>query len=149
MLWRAAFAFFALPGMVAFVVPLTLALSQHGLFRARPLGLAMLSLGLVILVWCVVEFYVSGRGTLAPWAPPQRLVTTGPYRFSRNPMYIGVALILLGWAWCFWSLLLAIYAMVVSVAFHIRVLIGEEPRLTLAFGEAWDAYRTKVPRWLY
>jgi len=54
--------------------------------------------GLVVLLWCVRDFYVSGRGTLAPWNPPKRLVVVGLYRFTRNPMYIGVLMVVGGWA---------------------------------------------------
>ena len=94
-----------------------------------------------------MEFYVAGRGTLAPWAPPERLVCSGPYRFSRNPMYVGVALILISWAVLFSSLILTAYAAIVLLAFHIRVIVGEEPRLARTFGADWQSYRTRVPRW--
>ncbi|MGO9931055.1 MAG: methyltransferase family protein [Steroidobacteraceae bacterium] len=149
MLWRALFAFLVLPGMVAFAVPLALVANRLASFSPRPPGLLILFAGVLVLVWCTVEFYVSGRGTLAPWSPPQRLVAAGPYRFSRNPMYIGVMLILMGWAVLFWSLGLTLYAAVVLLAFHIRVVIGEEPQLKRTFGADWEAYRTRVPRWLF
>ena len=99
MLWRALLAFLALPGMVAIAVPALFAARQlrgGGMFH--PLGLLPLGAGLVLLLWCVRDFYVSGKGTLAPWAPPENLVTSGLYRYSRNPMYVAVALMLFGWA---------------------------------------------------
>ena len=94
--WR-AFAFIALPVTVAFVVPLLL----RGRTGPALIGFPFLAAGTVLLLWCVRDFYVAGRGTLAPWAPPQRLVTAGLYRVSRNPMYIAVLLILCGWALTF------------------------------------------------
>jgi protein-S-isoprenylcysteine O-methyltransferase Ste14 len=97
----------------------------------------------------VREFYVAGRGTLAPWAPPQHLVVSGPYRFSRNPMYIAVGLILAGWAVLYQSPALWIYALLVGLAFHLRVLFGEEPRLARTFGAAWESYRAVTKRWLW
>lgn len=100
---RAVVAFLALPGMVAFAVPLLVlrpAITAAGL---APAGFAPVVLGCVILLWCVHDFYVAGRGTLAPWSPPSRLVIIGLYRFSRNPMYVGVLLILCGWAIAFRS----------------------------------------------
>jgi len=103
MLWRALFAFLVLPGIVAFAFPLALLGERLNTFSPRPLGLLSLFAGVIVLVWCTVVFYVSGRGTLAPWSPPQQLVVVGPYRFSRNPMYVGVTLILSGWAVLFWS----------------------------------------------
>ena len=78
MLWRAVFAFLALPGIVAFVAPLAIVSNQLPSLRLRRLGTLVVLPGVFILVWCVVEFYVSSRGTLAPWAPPQYLVVTGP-----------------------------------------------------------------------
>jgi protein-S-isoprenylcysteine O-methyltransferase Ste14 len=149
MLWRAVLAFLALPGIVGFAIPLALASGQAASFRARPLGLLALSIGVALLLTCTYKFYVSGRGTLAPWSPPKRLVRDGPYRYSRNPMYVGVALILIGWADLFWSQVLTVYATAVVIAFHVRVIVGEEPWLARTFGEEWESYRAQVPRWLF
>ena len=147
MLCRAILAFLALPGVVGFAIPLLLAGSMPA-FRMQSLpGLLVLCVGLVLLLWCVREFYSVGRGTLAPWMPPKFLVVSGPYRYCRNPMYVGVALILLGWAILFRSAILLIYLAGVSVAFHLRVALAEEPRAAQTFGEAWGRYRAQTPRW--
>ena len=89
----------------------------------------------------------AGKGTLAPWAPPRELVVTGLYRYSRNPMYIAVVLVLAGWALGSRSRFLTIYAMAVTLAFHLRVVVGEEPWLARTYGEKWANYKTQVPRW--
>ena len=144
---RAVIAFLALPGMVAFVVPLVVITAPAQRTLVQPWGLMPLALGLLVLVLTVREFYVAGRGTLAPWSPPVRLVTSGLYRFSRNPMYLGVLLILAGWAIVFWSPALAFYAATVAIAVHLRVLLHEEPFLARTQPEAWRAYRLRVRRW--
>jgi protein-S-isoprenylcysteine O-methyltransferase Ste14 len=149
-LWRALLAFLALPGVFAIAIPALLAaarLRAGGAFH--PAGLLPLCLGLVLLLWCVRDFYVAGKGTLAPWAPPRHLVTAGPYRYSRNPMYVAVASMLIGWAVSFSSTSLAVYAAAVIVAFHLRVVLGEEPWLARTHGASWEAYRARVPRWLF
>ena len=149
MLWRALLAFLALPGIVAIAVP---AWTAVGILRAgghfHAVGLLPLGLGFTLLLWCVRDFYVAGRGTLAPWSPPKHLVTVGLYRFSRNPMYVAVLTMLFGWALAFASSGLAVYAALVCVAFHLRVVFGEEPWLARTHGAAWDEYRARVPRWL-
>ena len=89
-----------------------------------------------------------GRGTLAPWAPPSQLVTVGLYRYSRNPMYVAVLTVLTGWAVCFGLRSLWIYAVCVAIAFHLRIILAEEPRLGKTHGEGWTTYRARVPRWL-
>jgi hypothetical protein len=112
------------------------------------LGLLPLILGVVLLLWTVRDFYVAGRGTLAPWSPPEELVVVGLYRISRNPMYIAVIFVLVGWAIGFQSPLLGIYAVVIAVGFHLRVMFGEEPWLARVHGEKWRLYKEQVPRWL-
>jgi len=144
---RAVVAFLALPGTVAFLVPLLLAPGGWTSF-VDPRGLLPLGAGIAMLLWCVREFYVAGRGTLAPWSPPEALVITGPYRFSRNPMYIGVLLILSGWALGFRSWPLGAYAFIVGIAFHLRVLLHEEPWLDRTFGATWTDYKARVSRWI-
>ena len=145
---KAILAFLALPGMVAFLIPLAL-VAPRGLDTfSNPVGLLPLCVGIVCLLWCVVEFYRAGRGTLAPWTPPKALVVTGLYRYSRNPMYVAVLLILLGWAIGFRSWALGSYAVMIAIAFHLRVVLNEEPFLLRTQGEAWQHYSSTVPRWL-
>jgi protein-S-isoprenylcysteine O-methyltransferase Ste14 len=143
---RAVVAFVAMPGMVALLVPGLLMRPADA--RAGVAGLVVLAVGLALLLWCVRDFYVAGRGTLAPWAPPQRLVIVGLYRWSRNPMYVAVLTMLAGWAIAYGSRALWMYAGVVAVAFHLRVLLHEEPFLARMHGDAWTEYRARVPRWL-
>lgn len=143
--WRAFVAFLALPTVVAFVVPGLLRPSDTR-FRVSALPLAVA--GITMLLWCVRDFYITGRGTLAPWAPPKHLVTIGLYRVSRNPMYVAVLLIIAAWALGFRSVALAFYGAGVAAMFHLRVITYEEPWLARTFGPAWLAYRARVPRWL-
>jgi protein-S-isoprenylcysteine O-methyltransferase Ste14 len=145
--WRALVAFVVLPGAVAFAIPL-------GLLAPHPVDATFdhrawlpLAVGGALLVWCVRDFYANGKGTLAPWAPPKYLVTTGPYRVSRNPMYIAVALVLWSWATGFHSWPLATYAIVVMVAFHVRIIVNEEPFLARVHKDEWERYKARVPRW--
>ena len=148
MLVRAVLAFLALPGVVAFVIPLLLARVDRGRML-HPIALVPLLLGIALLLWCVREFYVRGKGTLAPWDPPRHLVASGPYRVSRNPMYVAVATILFGWAVAFASRAHLWYALVVAVAFHLRVVLAEEPFLVRTHAEEWTLYKARVPRWIF
>lgn len=149
MLARALIAFLAMPGMVAFAIPATWLWHTSRLDLVHPVGLAALVPGAIALLWCVRDFYVSGKGTLAPWAPPERLVVVGLYRFSRNPMYVAVVLVLLGWSVSFASRSLLAYTAVVAIAFHLRVVFGEEPWLARTHGGEWQQYASQVPRWFW
>lgn len=145
---RAVVAFLVLPGVVAFAVPFFLAHREGHEPALLPFGGALFLLGMVALLGCVRDFYVAGRGTLAPWAPPTRLVRVGLYRFSRNPMYLSVLVVLVAWAVTYRSRTLLLYAAVVAVAFQLRVVLGEEPWLATRHTAEWHAYAAGVPRWL-
>ena len=144
--WRSLAAFLALPGVVALLVPWLLARAAPGGFSAA--GVPPLAVGLALLLWCVRDFHVAGRGTLAPWAPPRRLVVVGLYRHTRNPMYVAVTLVLFGWALGARTTTLWLYALGVAIAFHLRVVLGEEPWLARTHGDDWTRYVSRVPRWL-
>ena len=142
---KALLAFLVLPGTIAFAVPLLLLKPAAAPLRMP--GVLVVAAGSALLLWCVSEFYVSGRGTLAPWSPPRTLVVTGLYRFSRNPMYVAVILILWGWAAGYQSPGLAVYALGIMLGFHLRVVFGEEPWLARRHGQQWERYKASVPRW--
>jgi protein-S-isoprenylcysteine O-methyltransferase Ste14 len=146
---RAIAAFIALPGIVAFALPIWIGISTRLPARCVALAALPLCLGMFLLLWCVREFYVAGRGTLAPWDPPQHLVTTGPYRISRNPMYIGIVTILTGWCVLWDSRTLIVYTVFFLCGFHLRVLWFEEPWAARKFGAQWQEYRVRIPRWLF
>jgi protein-S-isoprenylcysteine O-methyltransferase Ste14 len=147
---RALIAFIALPGVVALAIPAVVGFRQYGTDgQFFAIGLLPLGVGLALLLWCVRDFYTSGKGTLAPWSPPRRLVTSGLYRFSRNPMYVAVAMMLAGWAVLFWSAVLGAYGLGVLIGFQLRIVFGEEPYLARTHGEQWREYAARVPRWLW
>jgi protein-S-isoprenylcysteine O-methyltransferase Ste14 len=146
---RAVLAFLALPGVFALLVPAAWLCLSSRTDLVQPLGLVPLMVGFAALLWCVRDFYVAGKGTLAPWAQPTELVVVGLYRYSRNPMYIAVTLMLLGWAFAFGSNGLLVYAAAVVLAFHLMVVLGEEPWLVRTHGSIWEQYKSRVPRWLW
>lgn len=149
MLRRALLSFLALPGVVAFAVPLVLARPAGGMASFRWPALILLVPGTILLLWTVRDFAVTGKGTLAPWDPPRNLVTTGLYRISRNPMYLAIMFVLAGWAMAFGSVLLLAYAVVVLIAFQVRVITHEEPFLARTHRDEWKRYSARVPRWIF
>lgn len=144
---RALVAFLVLPGLAAFLVPF-LWMSYSGGAVTCPIGVLVGLAGVVGLGWCVRDFYAAGKGTLAPWSPPQHLVTVGLYRYSRNPMYVSVLLIVAGWALATLSSVLLVYTLILTAAFHARVVSYEEPWLQKIFADSWEELVRVVPRWL-
>ncbi|MBW2938046.1 isoprenylcysteine carboxylmethyltransferase family protein [Aureisphaera sp. CAU 1614] len=112
------------------------------------IGTIVFLIGFVIMIWCIISFAVKGRGTLSPIDPTKRLVVAGLYKFSRNPMYVGVTLILIGESAYFQSVELWIYALFVFITFNIFAILIEEPRLRKDFGEDYKRYCEKVRRWI-
>ena len=96
----------------------------------------------------MLDFFVKGKGTPATIDPPKKLVVTGLYLHTRNPMYIGVLLILLGYSiWCL-SLSLLLYTGAVFFVGHLFVILYEEPTLKQKFGNNYITYCQQVPRWI-
>jgi protein-S-isoprenylcysteine O-methyltransferase Ste14 len=111
-------------------------------------GLTTGAAGAALALSCVITFVLVGRGTPAPFDPPRRLVVRGPYKYVRNPMYLGAALALSGAALVYRSSALFGYAVVFLVAAHVFVIRYEEPALTRLFGAEYGAYQARVGRWL-
>ena len=101
----------------------------------------------LLALWCVFAFVRIGKGTPAPFDPPRRLVVRGPYRFVRNPMYIGGGLALGGAALFYESASLLAYAAAFLLAAHFFVVVYEEPTLRRGFGAEYEAYCQRVRRW--
>lgn len=129
-------------------------LSWSGIVRPQAIGaaevagLAVAAAGGALGLWCVFAFVFVGRGTPAPFDPPRRLVIVGPYRYVRNPMFLGAGIALAGAAGFFHSIALLAYAGLFLVAAHVFVVLYEEPTLARLFGEEYTAYRATVRRWL-
>ena len=111
-------------------------------------GALLFAAGLPIYAWCAYDFAVAGRGTPSPTHPPRELVVCGLYRYSRNPMYVGVSAVVFGEALYFGSGNQLVYALCVLAGFHVRVITGEEKTLRRTFGGSYEAYCARVPRWV-
>jgi len=150
---KSIFFTFLLPGTVTVLVPyFTLANRvsadpQAGSF-VRYLGAAPMAIGFAILLKCIWDFAAIGRGTLAPVDPPKTLVVRGLYRFVRNPMYVGVLLVLAGEAIWFLSWELVLFVIAFFGLVHSFVVLYEEPTLRRQFGESYERYLRSVNRWL-
>jgi protein-S-isoprenylcysteine O-methyltransferase Ste14 len=108
----------------------------------------LLMVGLAVFARCVWDFVARGRGIPVPVDHPRQLVVTGLYRYVRNPMYLGVLLVLLGEALYFGSVRFLIYTMLWLLLVHVFVIVHEEPYLTARFGDSYRHYRGSVRRWI-
>ena len=141
---------FVVPGTAAGIVPLLIARgravsSMPALVAA---GLVLLVTGGAVYAWCVWDFATFGQGTPLPLDAPRRLVTRGLYRYTRNPMYLGVLCVAAAWSAIFASSWHLVYAAGLALAFQLFVVLYEEPRLRVLFGAEYDAYCRAVARWL-
>ncbi|HXX62837.1 MAG TPA: isoprenylcysteine carboxylmethyltransferase family protein [Bacteroidota bacterium] len=100
-----------------------------------------------VCISCAIRFALEGKGTPAPVDPPRILVVRGIYRFTRNPMYVGVVSALLAEALFFSQAALAFVALLCFMGFHLFVILYEEPHLRRVFGPQYEEYCRKVPRW--
>lgn len=110
-------------------------------------GFGTLVIGLALVMRSIAAFVRLGHGTLAPWDPTRVLLTGGVYGYSRNPMKLGLFLILIGESLALASFALATWCalfMLVNIAY---IRISEEPGLRRRFGAAYDDYCRRVPRW--
>jgi protein-S-isoprenylcysteine O-methyltransferase Ste14 len=138
------------PGTVAGYVPWWIrdgaTVAVHGIEAWA--AIAILVAGVAIYFHTAfLGFAATGLGTPAPIDPPKSLVVGGLHQYVRNPMYVGVALVVFGQALLFRSLALAIYLCSVLVMVHLFVVFYEEPTLKRQFGDEYERYRVRVPRW--
>jgi protein-S-isoprenylcysteine O-methyltransferase Ste14 len=155
--WRVAVAILALPFAVTVVLPAIILAGAgtsdwglHGLWRAATVvaGVALIAVGMGLFVATVRLFASIGRGTLAPWDPPDQLVVGGPYRYLRHPMIAGVALVLAGEALALGATGIAIELGLFVAINAVYLPLVEEPALVRRFGADYRRYMEQVPRWL-
>lgn len=154
MRWIGALAFTLLvPGTVTVVLPYMILDAALPWDRLGPNlrsagGVVLLAAGLALYGRCLFDFVTSGRGLPSPVDHPKKLVVRGPYRYVRNPMYLGVLGVLSGEALLFASFSLLAYAGAFLAVVHVVVLLYEEPYLRHRFGDGYEGYRRRVRRWL-
>jgi len=119
-----------------------------GVDLTRILGGILIIVGVPGVVDSFARFALEGLGTPAPIAPPQKLVVTGLYRYVRNPIYIALVSVTVGQGLLFGDRRLLWYGAVVWLAFHLFVVLYEEPTLQLKFGMEYETFRANVPRWI-
>lgn len=113
----------------------------------QTMGLAVGTVGASLAIWCVLAFAWIGKGTPAPFDPPRKLVVRGPYRFVRNPMYIGATTALVGVAIFYQSVVMAAFVALFFLSTHLFAVFYEEPTLRRSFGAEYEAYCSTVRRW--
>lgn len=158
MLWLRGLIFTLLvPLVVGYLVPQNLRGSSGVASGAWQLGYVLFAAGALLYLWCLVCFLLAG-GTPAVFftrrfsfligKEPPDVVRTGPYRYSRNPMYVGVVAAIFGQALLYRSRPVLVYGVSAAIIFHLVVVLLEEPHLRKARGEGYEAYQNRVARWL-
>ena len=144
------------PGTVVWWLPRSLIHSDWTMHHVT--GWIPLALGAMLYISCAAQFLLRGDGTpniyfASPFAfligrEPLRLVHESIYRYSRNPMYVGVITMVFGEALLFGSRSLLFYALALCIWFHLVVILIEEPHLRRTRGEEYREYCRKTPRWI-
>ena len=143
-----------LPGNVLITIPLLIFLSTRNSYSYDLMSpnnflfyvaIFFLALGLLLAIWSVRTFYINGGdGTPGPWRPVSNLVISGPYRYVRNPMILGVVVLLLFESTLFTSIPLLLWTIVFFVGNIIYFKTFEETELIKRFGADYEDYKNKV-----
>jgi protein-S-isoprenylcysteine O-methyltransferase Ste14 len=141
------------PGTVAGLVPWWISRWRFrpafpGHFPLQIAGVLLITVTLPVLLDSFARFALEGFGTPAPVLPTRRLIVTGLYRYVRNPMYVAVFSIILGQALLFGNVRVLEYAALVWMAFHLFVLLYEEPAMRRTFPQEYAVFCKNVPRWI-
>jgi len=111
-------------------------------------GIVLLLIGGIIALACILIFVARGRGTPAPFDPPREFVAAGPYRYARNPMYIGGLCLLAGLGLYERSISILLMTLALFALVHLFVVFYEEPTLRKKFGSSYEDYYREVRRWI-
>lgn len=140
---------FVLPVTVVIIVPITIEDDfQLTFLWSTILGSSFICFGLIIMILTIRMFILIGKGTLAPWDPTRKLVTCSLYGHVRNPMILGVFIILVGEAVLFTSLSITVWAIAFVIINTVYFIFSEEPGLEQRFGSEYIEYKSNVPRWI-
>jgi protein-S-isoprenylcysteine O-methyltransferase Ste14 len=139
------------PGQTFVLCPMVVIAVELGLHGG---ALVFVPWGCLLLVWGYLQYLLVGRYRLpragGSWGmemPPDQIIATGPYRYTRNPMYLGHLIFMMGLSLTFWSWFALILLAARAVWFHRRVL-RDEQRLEARFSTDYAAYRRQVKRWI-
>lgn len=143
--------------ILAFILPIYLAPIVDTYFNfpklvSEPynlLGALIFAIGALVVVYVTFIFFKIGKGTPAPTNPPKKLVVKGVFTYTRNPMYIGYFLILLGIVTFIQSVSLLIFVPFFALFVNFVILPWEEKQLEKRFGRDYLQYKKKVTRWLW
>lgn len=160
LLWRSVKAH-AYGAVVIGVFLVILPLAAMTVIGLQPLALPPATVGTVFWIGvllmigggtlsysCMILFVSRGDGTAFPDDPPKRLVALGPYRFVRNPMYIGNLLLALGVGTVLASATYLVYTLFLAIATHFYISKIEEPALLARYGESYQDYCASTSRWI-
>ncbi len=140
---------FILPVIVLILVPLWIEKDISIKYQwALLIAVLLIYSGLYLMILTITTFIRIGKGTLAPWNPTKKFITDGIYGYVRNPMIIGVLIVLTGESVAVWSLNILIWAVIFFIINNIWFALYEEPDLKRKFGDEYLEYKKNVPRWI-
>lgn len=142
-----------IPLLVLVVVPylfisFDLAIFPQALGVWEIIAILLILLGFILVVWVGVAYAREGRSTPVPLSPPKKFVAKGPYTLSRNPMYVGMLVVIIGEALLLQAPWMLAFTTLIFIIFYLYVKFEEEPRMIQRFGASYQDYMKKVPRWL-
>lgn len=140
---------FILPITAIIIIPLSInEINSVPYISTLIIGIVIICVGFYAMVLTIFSFIKKGEGTLAPWSPPKKLVTTGLYSHFRNPMISGVMTVLIGESIAILSLNIFLWAIIFFIINNIYFIVYEEPNLEKRFGDEYRKYKKNVPRWI-
>jgi protein-S-isoprenylcysteine O-methyltransferase Ste14 len=135
-------------GMIVVALLVELPLQLPAIVQHQPAGVALIVLGIALSAWARLTFKAQ-HAEIFPWSDAHSaLVTNGPFRFSRNPMYLGILVIGVGAALVAGTWLMWLVPVLLFVLDNFVIMPYEERSMERTFGDAYRAYRSRVRRWI-